>query len=327
MERGRLLDVIDATWSLDTSADAWQHEVVRQVQRAFVDTDGVLSFRYRLVDGLPQLTSTVVGDPRFMSVPDEGHESVDMQSIFRAYTAASHAEPTLLFHADPRTGAPPAALERMWARYGLRDMFGIYATRQAGDSMTVGIALPRSTTPDVRAVDWRARRQAFGSVARHLENALTIREALDREVAAEFDLEGRGEFTAGTVGHRQALTGLARAMEYHRTEALSGDLGALDVWAQLLKGRWSIVRSQRAGGRLRYLAIENPPDDTLRALTPLERELIARAAAGQPNKVMAIELELHLSTVCNVLASALRKLGVERRTHLPMLQSLLTTMR
>lgn len=327
MERGRLLDVIDATWALDTSADDWQQQVVKQVQRAFVDTDGVLSFRYRLADGLPQLTSPVVGDPRFMSVPDEGHESVDMQSIFKAYTAPSHAEPTLLFHADPRTHAPPAALERMWARYGLRDMFGIYATRQGADSLTVGVALPRSTTPDVRAVDWRARRLAFGCIARHLENALTVREALDREVAAEFDLEGRGEFSSTAVEHRRALTGLARALEHHRTQALSGDLGALDVWAQLLKGRWSIVRSQRAGGKLRYLAIENPPDDTVRALSALEREVVNRAAAGQPNKVMAIELELHLSTVCNVLASALRKLGVERRTHLPLLQSLLTEMR
>jgi DNA-binding CsgD family transcriptional regulator len=42
---------------------------------------------------------------------------------------------------------------------------------------------------------------------------------------------------------------------------------------------------------------------------------------------MAAELDLHLSTVCNLLASGLRKLGLERRTHLPMLQNLLGQMR
>lgn len=323
MDRGRLLDVLDATYSLNTEVDAWQHAIVEQVQRAFVDTDGVLSFRYQLTEGAPALTSGVIGDPRFMSVPDEGHGSIDMQSIFRAYTAPSHAEPTTLFHADPKTGQAPKGLMRMWERYGVRDMFGIYATRPDGDSMTIGVALPRSTTPDIRATDWRARRHAWGSVARHFENALKVRDALKNAPAAEFDLQGKGDFDGAAVAHRDELTAAARLMEKQRDAAHAGDLRAIDVWSQLLSGRWSIVRHQQVGGRLRYLAIENPIADTLRALTPLERDVVSRAASGQANKVMAIELDLHLSTVCNVLATALRKLGLTRRTHLPLVRNLL----
>lgn len=318
-----MLDVLDATYELNSTDDAWQRQVVTQVERAFPDSDGVLSFKYRLTDGQPVLTSGVVGDPRFMAVPDEGHQSVDPRSIFRAYTAPSHAEPTTLFHADAVTGAPPEDLMRMWARHGVRDMFGIYATREGADSMTVGIALPRSTTPEIRATDWRARRQAWGAMARHVENALNVRDALSGNVVADFDALGRGDFLDRAAGSRAELLEAARSLEHHREAAHAGDVGALDVWSQLLRGRWSIVRHQRHGGSLRYLAIENPRGDTLRVLSDLEREVIRRAAAGESNKVMAIELELHLSTVCNVLAAALRKLGVERRTHLPALQSLL----
>lgn len=327
MERGRLLDVLDAAYSLGADAETWQATVVSQVERAFSENDGVLSFRYRLEGGTPQLTSRVFGDPRFMAVPDEKHGSVDMKSIFRAYTEPSHAEPTTLFHANPVTGEPPGPLMRMWERYGVRDMFGIYATRPGSENMTVGIALPRSTTPEVRAVDWRTRRYQWGSMARHLENALTVRDRIERGLVADFDALGRGDFADRVAPERQALVDTVRQLEAHRNDAHAGSLEALDLWSRLLQGRWSIVRYQHLGGRMRYLAIENPTGDTLRALTDAERDVVLRAAAGQPNKVMAAELELHLSTVCNLLASGLQKLGVQRRTHLPMLQSLLSDAR
>lgn len=325
MDRGRLLDVLDSAYDLDVSDDAWQRQVVERVQHAFDDADGVLSFKYRLDGGQPQLTSGVVGDPRFLAVPDEGHQSVDPRSIFRAYTAPSHAEPTTLFHTNPVTGEPPQDLMRMWARHEVRDMFGIYATRAGADSMTIGIALPRSTTPEIRACDWEARNRSWGAVSRHLENALNVRDALARGVAAEFDLQGRGDFDGRAAGARAQLVEAARCLEHHREQSDRGDVRALDVWSQLLRGRWSIVRHQRQGGRMRYLAIENPLGDTLRGLNDLERQVVARAARGESNKLMAIELELHLSTVNNLLASALQKLGIARRTHLPALQQALAT--
>ncbi|MBL8917837.1 MAG: hypothetical protein JNJ54_03175 [Myxococcaceae bacterium] len=327
MERGRLLDVLDAAYDLNAPADRWQARIVEGVQRSFSECDGVLSFRYQLQDGAPNLTSEVIGDPRYMAVPDDGHMSMDMQAIFRAYMAPSHAEPTTLFHADPVTGQAPEALLRMWERHGVRDMFGVYATRPLGESLTIGIALPRATTPEIRAVDWRARRHAWGSVARHLENALVIRDVLARGASADFELSGKGDFSGAAVEKREELVETARALEHHRDAAHQGNDESLDAWSRLLKGEWSIVRYQRDNGRMRYLAVENPEGDTLRALTPLEADIVTRAAAGQPNKVMALELELHESTVANVLATGLRKLGLERRTHLPMLQRLLATQR
>ena len=324
MDRGRLLDVLDTAYDLDASDDAWQRQVVERVQHAFDDADGVLSFKYRLDQGLPQLTSAVVGDPRFLEVPDEGHQSVDPKSVYRAYTAASHAEPTTLFHVNPTTGEPPRDLMRMWERHGVRDMFGIYATRPGGESMTIGIALPRETTPEVRKVDWECRIRSWGAVARHLENALIVRDAMARGVAAEFDLSGKGDFNAAAAGARAELVEAARSLEHHREECDELKPEAMDVWSQLLRGRWSIVRSSRNGGRMRYLAIENPLGDTLRGLSSLEREVVVRMAKGESNKVMAIDLELHLSTVNNLVASALQKLGIARRTHLPALHAALT---
>jgi DNA-binding NarL/FixJ family response regulator len=95
------------------------------------------------------------------------------------------------------------------------------------------------------------------------------------------------------------------------------------VWDQLLRGRWSIVRFRNASGRLRFLAIENPRLDSLRALTSVERAVIERVAVGEPNKVIASDLALHTSSVGNITARAMRKLGIERRVHVAALAQLL----
>src|SRR5262249_39789329 len=126
-------------------------------------------------------------------------------------------------------------------------------------------------------------------------SAQRIRDTVaDGYIAAEFDTHGVGDFSKPAKLHRDELRALARRTEHAGTEMARNGRG---VWDQLLCGRWSIVRLQRANGRLRFLALENPRSDDLHVLTPTERAVIERVASGQPNKVIAMDLELHLSSV------------------------------
>lgn len=234
MARASLLDVIEAAYDLEAPIDVWHGEIVAQACRAFPGAIGALGYRYRLEASLPVLTSAVLGDREFAGVPDQGHHSVDGEHLYRAYTLASHAEPTTIFHADPMTGKPPPVLCQMWKRLGVSDMFGVYATRRDGDSMTVGIAMPPRRGDDVRASDWRPLSRQWSCLARHLEIALAVREAVEQDgLAADFDLSS-GDFRGGAVADRDLLLATARAVERERTAIGTGDSVSLGVWDQLL---------------------------------------------------------------------------------------------
>ena len=320
MGRAQLLDVLDAAYDLDAGSEQWMANLCGAAVRVFPGATGALAYRYHLTGGMPALTSGVVGNAEYLEVPDEGHDSVSVESIMRAYSAPSHAEPTTVFHADP-SGRAPAALLRMWAKHDVVDMFGVYATRTGGDSLTLGLGMPRVAYPDLRTSDLRPITRDWTNVARHLEHALALREAVAaNRVAAEFTASGAGEFVGDAAHHRDDLLALAQHTEHARGET---ERDGVHVWDQLLRGRWSIVRFRRASGRLRFLAIENPRQDRLRALSPVECAVIARVAAGESNKVIAIDLDLHLSSVGNITARAMRKLGIDRRVHVAALARLL----
>lgn len=98
----------------------------------------------------------------------------------------------------------------------------------------------------------------------------------------------------------------------------------VDRWEGLLTGRWTIVRTQAVGARIRFIALENPGGGSpLRGLSDRERTVVERISRGASNKVIAIDLGLGESAVAMILARALRKLGVERREHLPCLAAAL----
>jgi DNA-binding CsgD family transcriptional regulator len=324
MARRQLLDVVEAAYDLDASDEAWGEGLVAAAVGAFPGASGALGFRYRLASGAPQIAAGVLGDPAFLEVPSEGHEQVSTAQVLKAYLAPSHAEPTTLFHADPVTGHVPEGLHRMWARHGLSDMFGIYANRHESESLTLGIAMPRVSYPTVEARDFRGMRRQWSALARHLELALAVRESMrEGRVVGELDEHGRGDFDDGAAPHRDVLAESARRLEHARKTSAEGDDRGLSVWEGLLRGRWSIVRHRSHGGRLRFLAIENPPADVLRTLTAIERDVVMRAAVGEANKVIASELGIHVSSAAEILTRAMRKLGIEHRVHLAQLAGVL----
>jgi DNA-binding CsgD family transcriptional regulator len=91
-----------------------------------------------------------------------------------------------------------------------------------------------------------------------------------------------------------------------------GELAAL--WPRVVSGEWRLVDHYDRQGRRYFIAVRG--EAPRRRLSTRERQVCGRIALGQPNKVVAHELGLAVSTVAGHLASAMRKLGVGRRSRL-----------
>lgn len=322
--RPDLLTFLEAAYDFDLPFEAWQAQLVEAARRAFPETSGAYSYLYRIQDGAPVLTSPVAGDACFLEAIEEGHAQASPRAALRALSAPSHAAPTSLWLRDPATHRIPDWLGRMWSRFGVGDVLGLLATDRIGDSLALGLGLPRASYPDVEGPGGSALARQATLVARHVETAMAIRTALgDPEaVLADIDASGRGEWQVGSEPWEH-FRECCRCIEDARDRLHAGDEQGLAVWDALVQGRYSIVRYRRGGGRLRFLVLQNPRNDRLRALSTLEREVVQRAARGQANKVIAIDLDLHPSSVANLLARALRKLGIKNRVQLALLARVL----
>ncbi len=152
-----------------------------------------------------------------------------------------------------------------------------------------------------------------------LARALRILGTLEREDGLEY-LGEAVEVSAGSVArleHAKALVALGAALRRSRrpTDAreplrrgleLADALGAERLVAQ---ARHELLA---AGARPRTKALTGPD-----ALTPAERRVAGRAAAGQTNRAIAEALFVTTTTVEFHLRNAYRKLGVPSRRELP----------
>lgn len=92
---------------------------------------------------------------------------------------------------------------------------------------------------------------------------------------------------------------------------------AFALFDGLASGRYTLVDRFERDGRRYVVAYENEPDVArLRALTAREREILLRAAQGQPVKRIAVELGITPNAAGAYLASARKKTGVRSREEL-----------
>jgi DNA-binding CsgD family transcriptional regulator len=92
---------------------------------------------------------------------------------------------------------------------------------------------------------------------------------------------------------------------------------ALEIWWALLQGRWSMVEWFDTDDRRYMLAVPNAPRVLdPRGLTKREGQVVAYAALGDSQKLIAYRLGVSRSTVTKALRSAMRKLGVKTQAEL-----------
>jgi DNA-binding NarL/FixJ family response regulator len=134
---------------------------------------------------------------------------------------------------------------------------------------------------------------------------------------------------AKVVSARGALRAAIAAMEVARGPLRSRERRrAEDEWRAVADRCWSIVDHHELDGRQYLIVVGNRPvSPGIEVLTPRELQVLAAAAIGQTNKVIAYELGLSDSTVRVLLARSAKKLGVKKRVELVALYLAHTTTR
>jgi DNA-binding CsgD family transcriptional regulator len=195
----------------------------------------------------------------------------------------------------------------------------------AGDPSHRGCVLG---APDIKATATPLKHKALWTrVAAHLAAGLRLRRrlaALDQPSAdADAVLTPSGallhaEGTAKSRTARDALRDATLAMDKARGPLRRKDPeAALNLWRGMLDGRWSLIdRFDTDGRRLVVAHRNNVATRGLRALTARERQVVAYAAIGHANKLIAYELGLTLGSVGTHLTAALGKLGAKSRLEL-----------
>jgi len=144
----------------------------------------------------------------------------------------------------------------------------------------------------------------------------------DSEPEAILRPDGRIDYAVGVAKENAARRSLAYAAA--RVDRARGRLrrvdpeAALEDWKALVAGRWSLVDHFDSDGR-RYLFArpnEQQPRSPKKKLSKREQQVVALAALGHTNKLIAYELGLQTSTVAAYLVTACSKLGVSSRGEL-----------
>lgn len=210
-------------------------------------------------------------------------------------------------------GADPVPFsELVW------DCIGVNAANPDGTGVVVAAPLPRPIR--IAARD----RVRFGRVAAHIAAALRLRRALAGEGAGaeEAILAPDGaclhaEGPAKPRAAREDLRRAARAIDRARGPMRRDEDRALGIWRALCAGRWTLLDRFESDGRRLLIARENAPAAaTPRALTERERQVVALAALGHTNKLVAYCLGISPSMVAAHLRRAVDKLGVGSRLEL-----------
>ena len=177
----------------------------------------------------------------------------------------------------------------VWLTEGQRDFFARLATHIA--------------------TGYRLHRQAVADRAAYLSNVEAILTPAGRVQQAALPARGNEGL--------RALQGAVRVREQTRTLGLADFHRALRSSRGLVDARWTLVDHYEEDGTRYVLARENAPKPTGGvALSQRERQVVALAALGRTNKIIAYELGLAHSTIRVLMARAAAKLEATGRREL-----------
>lgn len=308
--------VIEAAYRTELPQDAWLQDIAGAVSKAFGGTGGALSLLYdaRRDDwieplglGLHALNPELARSLFFSNVPAATEADA---------RAAVQAVRTTGFGSFRDVIAPRIpGLGNVLNHFGVEDLICINAT----DPTHIGCAVcvpDRRRTRSLRLVTlWRrlAAHIAAGNRLRRVLSTLATEDVNPVERAeAVLSSPQRIEHAVGVAeskGAREVLKSALARIDEARAER-SDAWRAVDLWQGLVAGRWSIVEHFERDGRRYYLAYKNDPSLAPdRALTRRERQVLAYAALGHSNKLIAYTLGLSVSTVSTHLTRARMKLG------------------
>jgi DNA-binding CsgD family transcriptional regulator len=171
------------------------------------------------------------------------------------------------------------------------------------------------------------QRDLFCRLATHIATAYRLQRKIEGEggAGARDDAEAiftpgghveHAELAAQPVETRRYLTLAVKQRE--RTRHVGNDTGRIiRALKGLIDARWTLVDHHDRAGKRYVLARENAPKPVGPArLSEREQQVVALAALGRTNKLIAYELGLAHPTVRVLMARACAKLGAKTRIEL-----------
>lgn len=308
-----LIGAIELAYDRTEDEQAWLAAITRIVAPAFAGTSGaaVTAFVFDLSGEFIHLGTTAAVGGGYRREDYERHHEIgrDHGPVRRAYECDMY---TLLSRA---VGAKEAKESIVAAGMTGDDAVGL----RANATPTSGIILTKQVAAGHRLRD----REVWTRFASHLGAALRLRrlkaEPSPDTARAVLSPTGRLEHAStDAVEARAPLGTAAKAIDRAR-----GKLRRLDpeaaaaLWKTLVRGEWSLVDWYDHDGKRFLLAQENRiPSRSKPALTLREEQVVACAAMGHSNKLIAYDLGLSTGSVAVLLGRAARKLGVSGRVAL-----------
>ncbi|MFZ5893360.1 MAG: LuxR C-terminal-related transcriptional regulator [Myxococcota bacterium] len=302
-----IITVLEAAYQID-SGSAWISGVVRSAATA-LGLPGAVAVLYdasnptwvdiehmELVDVSPEFAKTLYERPKDTMAPD-----------FSEYLRKPIVSSVLK---EPRTRDN---YREDFRKQGIDDVLVINAGDPSGKGCMLAFPDKQREYPSSWVALWRraAAHIASGNRLRRMLTRLAGLAPSPDTAEAVIAPSGRVEHAVGSASPKAARKALQEALvriDTARSRKPSPERG-LELWRGLVSGRWSIVESFERDGKRYYLAYRNDPDvEPASALSKREQQVLAYAALGQSNKLIAYSLGLSLSSVSTLLARARRKL-------------------
>jgi DNA-binding CsgD family transcriptional regulator len=330
--------LLEAAYAMDGSEEAWLSRLAQGARAGLANRSYVMGWTYDASgDDLHTIRSTACAgvDPSFFE-ENAAFDAALPHSVRRAISQIY------------RTGfvgtlrQAPAALKRSGLDAAQTRRFdgllhGFMRARRMENALWVNAQDPTylgcllvAPLDSQRGLAPRETHQ-WRCVAAHVAAAFRVRRrilASTNPSTAEAVLrpDGKVEHTEGAAQSepaRAALRQAVRSVDRARGALRRHDPDeAVSIWHALVAGRWSLIDHIDSDGRRFVMAHKNDarvPDQ--RGLTLREQQVLAYAALGHSNKVIAYELGLSTSTVAGHLSRARAKATLPSLSALQVLGS------
>lgn len=308
------IGTIELAYDRTTDEATWLETLTQAMAPAFSIGLPTTGYFFDLVNQEPELG-------RAVGVGDSACERDELVKLHDEGRAAIRQSARVVYECDMLTllsrVVGPSATTQTFRSAGVdrEDALGLRANATADSGVVFTTFVPHN---------FRIRQRGLWTrFASHVGAALRLRrlhaESSPETARAVMTPRGKLEHgTEATLTAREDLTSAAEAMDRARGKLRRLDpAAACAIWRAMVRGEWTLVDWVDHDGKRFLLAHDNPIQRAeRRALTRREQQVVACAAMGHSNKLIAYDLGLSTGTVSVLLGRAAKKLGVSGRVAL-----------
>ncbi len=314
-----IIGVIEAAYNIDKSADAWLRGLLASAPPLIDKTMGMIAFTYDASDP---------GNFRILTFAHNGltnafaeHYTANIRRVDANYirqTFCSLACGTAI--ESPGWYSVPY-LEPAARLFGIADALSINGVNPDGHGCVITGLFSERAPLTCRRRDMLSKLACHIAAAYRLRRRLASVETTREHPCAIIDrngklchAEGGARTTAAVAQLRESVAALAHARGPLRSR---NPERAVEQWKALTSARWSLLDTYESDGRRYVVAWKNEHrTKATKSLTLRERQVVALAATGQHNKLIAYNLGVSHSTVRVLMARAATKLCAGSRADL-----------